>query len=290
MISHQVHVLTDSSSQLGSESASANDISVIPVTIELDGQTFLEGFDLHVDDFYRLLASDSVLSTSQPPPARFVQAVEVAAKAGATAVVAVLVGSAYSGSVQSARLASTMTSIPLHVLDTEMASFGVAYCALEAVRLAKAGSTIEDLLVGCMDRSRQLESVFVLQGLELAERSGRFEGLLPQHSAGHPQEANSQEEGILVLWAGQGQLEVVETVHSAEDAVQAMSARIFQEGRPVHVALSLAAPAMKPMTDMLERVLHGNPLVCSLAHYRVGPSVAAQTGPGTGGVFYYPAK
>ena len=40
----------------------------------------------------------------------------------------------------------------------------------------------------------------------------------------------------------------------------------------------------------LEERLDGAPEVSEVVRYRVGPSVAVHTGPGTAGAFFYPAR
>lgn len=299
----RITVLTDSSSQLTDVLAERHGVEVVPVTISLDGVDYQEGVDLDADRFYSLLGSDSELSTAQPAPGLFVDAVERAAEAGAEMVLAVLVGSQYSGTVSSANVAAGLTPIPLHVLDTGTASFGVSCCVLAASAALEAGADLEAARAAAMERAENVESVFVLQGLELARQSGRFHQVdlghgSPLHSSGAPASidsmggpaANEASDGIMVLWAGAGKLEVVDTVFTVEEAATAMAKRVGEHELPIRVASSLAGPPMAPLSEALDRLLAQNPLVRDVIHYRVGPSVAAQTGPGTAGVFYFPDR
>ncbi len=289
-----IALITDSSAQLTPELIQQYQVEVIPVTISLDGQDYQEGVDLDADKFYRLHQPGSDLSTSQPPPGLFVEAVERAAVAGATEVLAILVSSDYSGTVQSAKVAATQTSIPLHIVDTGTASFGVACCVIAAHEALEAGASVHEAIGAANQMSGKVESVFVLQGLELAGRSGRFQqvglgGQSDRTDQSDPSDSTDEEEGIMVLWTGGGELEVVDTVFTTEEAVQAMASRALRDQVEIRVASSLAGPEMAPMSEGLDALLAANPLVKGFVHYRVGPSVAAQTGPGTAGIFYYPA-
>lgn len=300
----RITVLTDSSSQLTDVLAERHGVEVVPVTISLDGVDYQEGVDLDADRFYSLLRSDSELSTAQPAPGLFVDAVERAAEAGAEMVLAVLVGSQYSGTVSSANVAAGLTSIPLHVLDTGTASFGVSCCVLAASAAIEAGADLDAARLAALDMAETVESVFVLQGLELARRSGRFHQVdlgresplvrsdgsnsVAGSDAGLP--IGEERDGIMVLWAGAGKLEVVDTVFTIEEAATAMAKRVGEYELPMRVASSLAGPPMAPLSETLDQLLAENPLVRDVIHYRVGPSVAAQTGPGTAGVFYFPAN
>ncbi len=291
MAKSDIALITDSSAQLTPELIQQYGIQVIPVTISLDGQDYQEGVDLDADQFYRLHKPGSDLSTSQPPPGLFVEAVERAASSGASEVIAVLVSSDYSGTVQSANVAATQTSIPLHVVDTGTASFGVACCVIAAHEALQTGASVDGAIEAANQMSGKVESVFVLQGLELASRSGRFQqvGLGGNQTASPEQDSKEQEEGIMVLWTGGGELEVVDTVFSTDEAVRAMAGRALRDQVEIRVASSLAGPEMAPMSEGLDALLAADPLVKDFVHYRVGPSVAAQTGPGTAGIFYYPA-
>ncbi len=169
-----IALLTDSSAQLTPELIDKYQVMVIPVTISLDGCEYREGIDLDADGFYASYRAGVELSTSQPAPGLFVEAVELAAASGASEVLAVLVGSAYSGTVQSAKVAATQTPIPLHIVDTGTASFGVACCLIAAHEALEKGFSLDAAISAAEIMSGTVESVFVLQGLELANRSGRF--------------------------------------------------------------------------------------------------------------------
>lgn len=292
MAKPDIALITDSSAQLTPELIKRCQVQVVPVTISLDGQDYQEGVDIDADKFYRLHKPGSDLSTSQPAPGLFVEAVEKAATAGATEVIGILVGSDYSGTVQSAKVAATQTSIPLHIVDTGTASFGVACCVIAANEALQVGAIVEEAIEAANQMAGKVESVFVLQGLKLASRSGRFQqvglGGSQPDSTDQP-DSTEQEEGIMVLWTGRGELEVVDTVFSTEEAVRAMASRALRDQVEIRVASSLAGPEMAPMSEGLDALLAANPLVKDFVHYRVGPSVAAQTGPGTAGIFYYPA-
>lgn len=271
-------LVTDSSSQLTPELAARWNVGVVPVTVDLDGQTFIEGVDLDADGFFeRFRPGESEVSTAQPSPARFMEAFAAAESNGAQQILCVLVGAAYSGTIDSARLAAKQVAVPVRVVDTGMASFGVSCCLLAAAERLAAGSDMEAAAVAAEAAADVVESVFLLQGLELANASGRYAT------------SDLPEDGVPILRSGRDLLEVVASVNNLEAAVEVMADSVVAGGRPVRVASGLADQATAPLTSALVRRLEEHPLVVDIVHYRVGPSVAAHTGPGTAGVFYYPA-
>ncbi|NCG22871.1 MAG: hypothetical protein GWP47_01905 [Actinobacteria bacterium] len=59
---------------------------------------------------------------------------------------------------------------------------------------------------------------------------------------------------------------------------------------PIRAAVSLADDATLAFTVGIEERLRASDLVVDMVRYRVGPSIAAHTGPGTAGGFWWPAS
>lgn len=272
-------LIVDSTALLSPELVAATGALVVPVTVTIDGVDRLDGVDLGAEEFYELMATPDPppVATSQPPPARFLEAYRRAADAGAGSVLAVLVGSAFSGTVDSARLAAAQSPIPVHCVDTGQASFGIGLCALAAAEALAEGASPGEAARRATARAATIESVFIVQAVELARASGRFaDTALPEPA-----------EAIPVLRFAGGELTVVAEVSDLDAAVEAMASAVLK-GRRVRVASGLADLATKPVTDALEHLLERSPSVVELLRYRVGPAVAATVGPGTAGVFVHP--
>ena len=103
-----IGLVTDSNAQLPPELADRFAIEVVPLTVTVDGVEYLEGVDLDADDFYSRFehGASPVVATSQPSPGRFADAYQRLADGGATEILSVHIGSAVSGTVNSARLAA----------------------------------------------------------------------------------------------------------------------------------------------------------------------------------------
>lgn len=281
--SSSVAVLTDSSSQLTPELACQFGVTVVPVHVVVDGTDYLEGLDLSADEFYRVVESAKELptvATSQPTPAQFTEAFETAAASGAEQVLAVLVGSEYSGSVNSATVAAASAPIPVRIIDSGTASFGISCCLWAAAGELETSGSVDAAVAAAEKRAAELESVFVLQGLELVRQSGRFGAVAD--------EIGRAEEEIAVLWTGQGRFEVLASVRTVEEAVGAMVDRIVATDRPLVAAVGRAGAQTAMITDRFRDRVEASPQIKNLVEYRVGPSIAAHTGPGTAGGFIFP--
>jgi DegV family protein with EDD domain len=115
----------DSNAQLPAELAQRYGVEIVPLTVTIDGHEFVEGVDLDADEFYARFATAEadgrpapVVTTAAPSPGRFVVAYEALAQRGATEILSVHLGSAFSGTVNAARLAAGMGDVPVRIVDT----------------------------------------------------------------------------------------------------------------------------------------------------------------------------
>jgi len=141
----RVAVVTDSTADLLPDLAEARGIAVVPLTLTLDGRSFLDGVDISADEFYRLLAeSQGAVTTSQPTPARFAEVYE-ALLADHDAVVSLHISAQLSGTyAAAAQAAETMGAGRIHVLDTRVVSMPLALLALVASAMAAGGAEVPE--------------------------------------------------------------------------------------------------------------------------------------------------
>lgn len=279
-----IALVTDSASQLPAPLADRLAVTVVPVTVTVEGVDALEGVELSADAFYEQLAaapSLPTISTTQPSASAFVAAFEQRIAEGATGVLAVLVGSAYSGAVNSAQVAVQSVGrrhpeVPIEVVDSGTASFGISCAVWAAANSVAAGADLDTARQAALDRASVTGSVFMIDGTELARRSGRF-GDVDLGS------------GIPVLASGPEGLSSLGEVLDIDRGVDLMVDALLARAPNVVVAVGRASVATDPITNALMERLRNAPTVIDLVEYRVGPSIAAHTGPNTVGGFSFPA-
>jgi len=279
-----IALITDSASQMPESLAKRLGVTVVPVTVTVDGVDYLEGVDLTANGFYSKLGAAErlpTIATSQPTAGAFLLAFERQVLAGASALLAILVGSAYSGAINSAEVAAqTMQrrhpGIEVEIVDSATASFGVSSAVWAAATAVDSGASLAEAKQAALDRAVVTGSVFMIDGTELARRSGRFDDL-------------DLGAGIPVLASDATGLSSLGEVSTIEDGVGLMVDRLLARAPNVVVAIGRAAPATDPVTDALIERLQSAPTVVDLVEYRVGPSIAAHTGPNTVGGFSFPA-
>ena len=260
---------TDSSAQLPPALAERLNAIVVPMTIVVGDRTFDEP-ELDVDEFYRWLAAGRRVTTSQPSPARFAQAYAFAAERGAAAVVSIHVDSNLSGTVGAAELAAREAPVPVQVVDTGTASFGVGICVLAAADVLAAGGCAADAADAIARLVPRLGNVFVAE----PPAQGRI------HAGSRPQ----------VLSLVGATAESLGAAATPEQAARTMIDHVGAQAGSLRVAVGHADASVASAAGELATAVEQLPGVKEVLRYRVGPSVGAHTGGSSFGAFWWPAS
>ena len=279
-----IGVVVDSNSQLPVELAERYGLEVVPLTVTVDGVDHLEGVDLDADAFYAAWTADHTpeVPTSQPSPGAFGEAYAKLVERGATEILSVHIAEAMSGTLNSARLASETLDVPVRLVDTGTASFGISCCAWAAADAIGNGASLEEAAQTAEGRAATLHTSFVAGVPRLVDRSGRAEGVAVEAAA---------DDGIPVLAMTGSDFFVLATVTDFDAAVTAMvdDALAWSPSHAdgLRIAIGTSDATSRPMSRALTDAVTGHPAVADVVQYRIGPSVGAHTGPGTSGLFVF---
>ena len=274
-------LVTDSNAQLPAELAERYGVTVVPLTVTVDGTPYLEGEELDADAFYARFEGGAtpVVATSQPSPGQFARVYEALAAGGATEILSIHIGSDVSGTCNSARLAAGSSPVPVRLVDTGTASFGIACCVWEAAEVLAAGGSVDDAAAVAAELGASIGNVFTVRALDLPRAGGRL-------AAG----SDAAPAAIPILSLVGGEMKVVGQATDVDEAAEAMATYALAAGSSLRIGLGLADTAAAPLWRALEARLEGAPEVEEVVRYRIGPSVGAHTGPGTAGAFFYTAR
>ncbi len=282
-----IGLCTDSNAQLPRVLIERYGIEVVPITICIDDHEYLEGIDIDADAFYARFGDGRTpgVTTSQPSPGQFALAYERLAERGAHEILSVHIGSALSGTLNSARLAAHQSPVPVRLIDTGTASFGVGCCAWAAAEAIAAGASLDQAAGVAESLAPTVGNVFIVGALDMIRRGGRAGGAL---GADPPDPTH-----IPVLSLVDGEVTVLGRTSTVDETVDAMAAYALEWRRNgvrarLNVAIGIADAEGAPFSRRLEAVLRAAETINEIVHYRVGPSVGAHTGPGTAGAFFYP--
>lgn len=172
----RIAIVTDSTSDLTQEQREAYGVTVVPLNVHFGNEVLRDQIDISTPEFMERLATVSELpKTSQPSPGLFEAAYRELAK-DHDAILAIVLSSKLSGTFQSASLAAQAVedTIPVHVVDSQNASLGLAFQVIRAAELAAAGVSVEEIARRLRGNVAAHHMVFFVDTLEFLQRGGRI--------------------------------------------------------------------------------------------------------------------
>lgn len=172
-----MQIVTDSGVDLNlsPEEQRALRIRVVPLTVQLEGQSYREGVDITADDFYRrLIETGAMPTTSQPSPGDF-ETVYRELAAEDPEILSIHISSGLSGTLNSARTAAAaVPSARITLVDTKTLSAGAGWQVEAAARALKAGWPLQSVLDTVRRIQEQTHSFFTLRELKYLIHGGRI--------------------------------------------------------------------------------------------------------------------
>jgi DegV family protein with EDD domain len=279
--SRRVAIVTDSTCDLPKDLVAKFGIQIVPQTLIMGDQTWLDGVDIDPPAFYELLRTSSQFpSTSQPTVAYFQEVFgRVAKEAGG--IVAILVSDELSGTINSACLAAeTMPGTAIEIIDSRSVSLGLGYMVLEAARVAATGADLQAVADTARGLVGRIQVHFIVDTLEYLHRGGRIGAAKRLFGTA------LNLKPILTLL--DGQVSPLTNVRSRRKAIATLLQLVEDElagAERVHVAvLHIAA---REEADRLAEQLAERFEPVEMFFSECGPVVGAHAGPGTLGIAFY---
>ena len=176
----KIKIVTDSSVTIEPEVAKELDITIVPLSVMVDGVVYSDA-DLAEGEFLRLMQSSRNLpKTSQPPVGVFADVFERLAEDGAQ-IISIHMSHALSGTVEAARQGATLANADVTVVDSSFIDQAMKFQVTEAAKLAKEGVSLEEILTKIEEVKEKTElyiGLSTLENLVKGGRIGRVSGLI----------------------------------------------------------------------------------------------------------------
>ncbi|MDT4991635.1 MAG: fatty acid kinase fatty acid binding subunit [Actinoplanes sp.] len=170
-----VAVVTDSTACLPVELSGRYDLTVVPLTVVINGDSGLEGSEIAPAEVARALGGRRWdVSTSRPAPEQFVEAYRKLLEAGADGVVSVHLSAGLSGTVEAAQLAAVAFGPQVQVVDSRTTGMGLGFAALAAGRAAGEGVDLAAVRATAVEHAGRVSTLFYVDTLEFLRRGGRI--------------------------------------------------------------------------------------------------------------------
>ena len=172
----RVAILTDSTADLPPALQAQHGITVVPLNVHFGTEVLLDQVEIGTDEFMaRLGRAPKMPTTSQPAVGVFEAAFRRLAP-DHDAIVAVLISSKLSGTLQSATLAADLVrdTIPVEIVDSLNGSMGLGFQVLRAADLAAQGVVASEIARRLRSETEAYHTVFFVDTLEFLQRGGRI--------------------------------------------------------------------------------------------------------------------
>lgn len=166
--------MTDSTVDLSSEMIEKYSIEVLPLSIYINGHTYIDGVDIAKNEFIEMMkASDELPKSSQPAVGSFLEAYDRFGEQGYD-VLSIHMTKALSGTVQAASTAAGMTNTKVTVIDSGYISKALAFQVLEAAKMAQQGKSIQEIMTKLEEIRLKTRLFIVVDTLENLVKGGRI--------------------------------------------------------------------------------------------------------------------
>src|SRR5207253_7390598 len=175
MTDRRVAIVTDSTSDLPPALAGARSITIVPLTLNFDGQALLDGVHIKPTQSYRKLPKATTHPTpSQPSPGRFAEAYTQLLSSHSQ-VVSIHISQKLSGTYASAMQGAEMTDpTRVHVIDSQLVSMSLGLLTLAASEIAARGAAADAAVEKATQMREHVQTYFSVATLEFLRRRGRI--------------------------------------------------------------------------------------------------------------------
>lgn len=272
-----VAVVTDSAANVPASLAGELRIEVVPMYLMLGERVYRDGVDLSPEELYRRLARDGVVaSTSTPSPTDFLEAFE---RTGEREIVCVTVSASMSSASQEAAMAAREFGGTVEVIDSQTATMGEGWVAVEAARRARGGGSMEIVARRAREVAARASVCATIATFEFLRRSGRVRKL-------QAWAATMLDIKPVFGFAG-GEVAGLDRPRTRRRALISVADEALRSigGAPAHVA-TVHADAEDEARELLDRIKAGANVIEDLV-VPATPVVGAHTGPGLVGAAWF---
>ncbi|MEP7287722.1 MAG: DegV family protein [Chloroflexota bacterium] len=270
----KIAIVTDSTSDLPANLATERRITITPLHVLWDSESFLDGVDITPDAFYaRLAYSPTLPKSSQPSAGEFAEKFRQAReKESADAVLCITISQALSGTYASAETARSLVDFPVTVIDSRTASIALGMTVLMAAEARDRGCSMDEMANIAAAAGKRSQMFFTPNSLEFLHRGGRIGGA--QRWIGTALSIKP------ILYVKDGAVASLESVRSRKKALERTLA-ILQEhntARPLRVGLAHSnPPELESFKQQVQEILKPDVFIVTTTTPVVGVHVGPET-------------
>ena len=169
-------VITDSSAFLQAETLRKEDLFVLDIPVNIDGQEYVEGVNLTAQEFYEKMASASELpKTSQPSIAKLDEILSSLKAKGYTHALGLFLSSGISGFYQNIQyMKDEYEGVTIAFPDTRITSAPLGYMVESVLKWAEQGDGFESILDKVTEQIENTSAFIMVDDLDHLVKGGRL--------------------------------------------------------------------------------------------------------------------
>ena len=169
-------VITDSSAFLQAETLRKEDLFVLDIPVNIDGQEYVEGVNLTAQEFYEKMARSSELpKTSQPSIAKLDEILSSLKEKGYTHVLGLFLSSGISGFHQNIQyMTDEFEVLTIAFPDTRITSAPLGFMVESVFQWVKQGDDFESILNKVTEQIENTSAFIMVDDLDHLVKGGRL--------------------------------------------------------------------------------------------------------------------
>lgn len=275
-----VKIITDTMCDVPEAYSKMYGIRVMPLTVHFGSETYKDGVDITMEEFYsKLEESENLPTTSQVPPIEFLDAFKEELDKG-NEIICINGSGKMSGTYNSAVLAKTqLDSEKICIIDSEGVTLGAGMLAIKAARLAEQGMSAAGIEDEIRDSVKKMKYFYIVDTLKNLHKGGRISlsaAVLGSLLSIKP-----------IITVKEGKLELIDKARGIKKALTVTFDIIKEngwslEGKTVGINHTLTPENFK----LLEEYLLSEYNVGEVIRGEVGSVVATHAGPGAIALYF----
>ncbi|QKS71158.1 DegV family protein [Paenalkalicoccus suaedae] len=278
-----IKIVTDSSVDIPREELDALGVKVVPLTVTVDGKSYLDGVDITAKEYVKMLVeSEDVPKSSQPSTGAFLEVYDELGKDGSE-IISIHMTSGMSGTYQSAKTAADMSDHNVTVVDSKYISFALSFQVKEAARLAAEGNSMDDILARLEEVRKNTSLYIMVDTLEYLVKGGRIgRGKALVGSLLKIKPIASLQDGVYTP---------VSKVRTHAQMIKFMTQKIEEETKgKVIKGIGIAQVEAMGLANQLKEKIKEMATIPELQIIDTTPIISTHTGPGALALMYYAEK